>query len=161
MVCFREAQRFRQPWLWTILSVPALLSAFAVYRQVIVGRPWGDLALSNMALIRVSAFFLLILLWVYEIRFVTEVRQDHLSIQFVLMWRRRTIPLAEIRSVQVVTYNPVADYGGWGIRKGRRGWAYTVSGNRGVELELSTGERLLIGSQRPDELALAIGTMRG
>ena len=34
--------------------------------------------------------------------------------------------------------------------------AYNVSGNRGVQPVFSNGKRLLIGSQRPDELAAAI-----
>ena len=35
------------------------------------------------------------------------------------------------------------------------GWgkAYNVSGNRGLQLELSSGKKILIGSQRADELA--------
>ena len=53
------------------------------------------------------------------------------------------------------------DYGGWGIRRGRRGWAYNVSGNRGVLLQLENEKTLLIGSQRPDELAAAIEAQRG
>ncbi|NVL91956.1 MAG: hypothetical protein HWN71_02845 [Desulfobacterales bacterium] len=56
-----------------------------------------------------------------------------------------------------MTYNPLKDYGGWGIRYGRGGRAYNVSGNRGVYLELSNGKSLLIGSLQPEELARAIG----
>jgi hypothetical protein len=52
------------------------------------------------------------------------------------------------------------DYGGWGIRKGRSGWAYNVSGDRGVRLTYTDGETLLIGSQRADELAKAIEVAR-
>ena len=37
-----------------------------------------------------------------------------------------------------------------------RGKAYNVSGNEGVQLELTNGKRILIGSQRADELADAI-----
>jgi len=56
----------------------------------------------------------------------------------------------------VLTYSPISDYGGWGIRYGSIGKAYNVSGNRGVQLELLNGERILIGSQKPEELAAAI-----
>ncbi len=48
------------------------------------------------------------------------------------------------------------EYGGWGIRYGMKGMAYNVSGNRGVQLEFETGKRLLIGSQRPEELVSQI-----
>jgi hypothetical protein len=61
----------------------------------------------------------------------------------------------------VQTYRPIRDYGGWGIRYGRGGKAYNVSGNRGVMLELSDGQKLLIGSQRPEELANAINLALG
>ena len=35
-----------------------------------------------------------------------------------------------------------------------------MSGNRGVQLRLANGEELLIGSQRPEELAAAISTAK-
>ena len=55
-------------------------------------------------------------------------------------------------------YRPILDYGGWGIRWGPgKGWAYNVSGNRGVQLELLDGKQLLIGSQNPEKLAQMIG----
>jgi hypothetical protein len=49
------------------------------------------------------------------------------------------------------------EYGGWGIKGwSRRRTAYSVSGNRGVELELSDGRHVLIGSNRADELAAVV-----
>jgi hypothetical protein len=38
--------------------------------------------------------------------------------------------------------------------------AYNVSGDRGVELTLRDGRRVMLGSQRPEELAQAIETQR-
>ena len=59
--------------------------------------------------------------------------------------------------LEVVTYRPIADYGFWGIRSGRDGErALIARGNRGVRLELNDGTKLLIGSQRPEALALAL-----
>ena len=60
------------------------------------------------------------------------------------------------------TYDPM-EYGGWGVRgwPDRYGWAYNVSGNRGVQIEFKNGHRLMLGSQRADELAKAIGEAKG
>ena len=70
---------------------------------------------------------------------------------------RRALPLGDIRRVELVTFRPIADYGFWGVRSGRDGdRALDRRGNRGVRLELADGSFLVIGSQRPDELALAI-----
>jgi hypothetical protein len=69
---------------------------------------------------------------------------------------RREILFRGIRRCDARTYRPVWEYGGWGVRFGLRGRAYSVSGNRGVQLELVNRKRILIGSRRPEELALAI-----
>jgi hypothetical protein len=79
------------------------------------------------------------------------------------MWpfRRKVIPVQDIVEYEPRTYRPILEYGGWGIRFGPRGWAYNVSGNRGVQLRLRDGKRILIGSQKADELARAIAEARG
>ena len=61
------------------------------------------------------------------------------------------------------TYRPLLEYGGWGIRYAPfgKGWAYNVHGSQGVQLELTNGKRILIGSQRAEELARAIGEAKG
>ncbi len=67
---------------------------------------------------------------------------------------RRVIPLAQVRRVEVVRYQAILDHGFWGIRRAPDGeFAYTARGDRGVRLHLIDGSRILIGSQRPEELA--------
>jgi hypothetical protein len=68
--------------------------------------------------------------------------------------------LADIRSAIEVRYDPAAEYGGYGIRSGAKRLAYIASGNRGVQVELSDGRKLLIGSERPGELARSIIQLR-
>ena len=56
----------------------------------------------------------------------------------------------------VHTYDPIGEYGGWGIKYGKMGKAYNVSGNRGVQLEFADRKSILIGSQKPEQLDSAI-----
>jgi hypothetical protein len=56
-----------------------------------------------------------------------------------------------------VTYRPFREYGGWGIRFGRQGIAYTVSGDRGVLVRLRNGRSFLLGSKRPESLEIMLG----
>jgi hypothetical protein len=74
----------------------------------------------------------------------------------MLPFANRTIAPAQIARWEARTYRPIRDYGGWGVRFGPRGRAYNVSGNRGVEITLANGKRVLVGSQRADDLAAAI-----
>lgn len=142
MVRFPEVQRFRQWWL-LLLLVPAALLA---YQTGLGHRPTlaGVLGLA-------------VPVWFWFLRLITEVHDDAVHVQFIPLWRKRVIPFRDIRTAAVRTYSPLRDYGGWGLRWGPQGQAYNVSGDRGVLLELTNGKRLLIGSQRPEELEAAIG----
>lgn len=143
---FREVQRFRQPWLWTILVLSALGGAAAAV--VAVREPGPTAALIAASALPVVLFCVM--------KLDVEVRPDVLRVRYVPL-RTRRIRYADIRECHAVTYRPILDYGGWGIRwGGPRAWAYNVSGNRGVLLDLADGSTLLIGSQRPEELAASI-----
>lgn len=67
---------------------------------------------------------------------------------------RRSIPLASIQRVEIVGYRALRDHGFWGIRTLKDGERiYTANGDRAVRLHLSDGTRVLIGTQRPEDLA--------
>ncbi len=162
---YTERQRFRQAWLWAIL-LPSMLGTaglfgYGLYQQLVLNQPWGDRPMGDTALITSASasasialsFGILWLMLAMELR--VEARDDALRIRFFPFLKRR-IPYQDIRSAEARLYNPLLDYGGWGIRFGRHGKAYNVSGNRGVQLELANGERILLGSQNADALCAAI-----
>lgn len=160
---YREVQRFTQKWLWILLLLTDLavigLFAHALYVQLILGQPWGNRPQSDTALLITAAVSILLMLGMTylfaRLRLITEVRQDGLFVQFPPL-RAKEIAFSEISSCRARTYKPIREYGGWGIRYGRRGKAYNVSGNKGVQLEFHQGKALLIGSQRAEKLAAAI-----
>lgn len=99
-------------------------------------------------------------LFAYFAKLITEVRTEGIYLNFFPLYSR-IVALSDIAAYEVRQCSPLVDYGGWGIRFGtQRKRAYTMSGNMGVELELTDGTRLLIGSQRPEELASVIGTAK-
>jgi hypothetical protein len=89
-------------------------------------------------------------------RLVVRVSPEGLDIEFRPLTHRH-IPLADISACEARVYRPIREYGGWGMRWGWKGGrAYNVRGNRGVQLTLRSGESVLLGSQRADELASVI-----
>ena len=70
---------------------------------------------------------------------------------------RRRVALVDIASALPVTYSPIVEYGGWGIKGMPSNSALNARGNQGVRLTLRSGKRVLIGSQKPDALADALG----
>ena len=135
MVYFREEQKFE--WYWTVVwLVPVIMIGWGLYRQVLsAGLLWSALAVTAV-----------VALWFNRIKLITEVRSDGLWIHFVLMWAERTIPWSEIRRVEAITYRPIKDFGGWGVRWAARGLVYNASGNRDAPMKLGSSERVLGGS---------------
>jgi hypothetical protein len=146
---FREVQRFRQAWLWAVLIAVAVLAALS-----------GAVSLAHPASALVIAPFAL--LWFARLE--VEVRADGIHYRFLpfhLRWH--FIPIADIAEHAARTYSPLGEYGGWGIRGFGRKRAYSVSGDRGVQLVVRDGRRVLFGSQKADEFdeALAIVDVHG
>lgn len=145
---FLEEQRFSGPLvsaiLFGLLISWALLVASGVIRDLM-----GPVAV------------LALLLFFAVVRMVVRVTPKGLDVAFhPLIYRH--IPLADIASCEARVYRPIREYGGWGVRWGWKGGrAYNVRGNRGVQLELRSGESVLLGSQRADELASVIRQQLG
>jgi hypothetical protein len=74
----------------------------------------------------------------------------------VIHWNEHTIPWSDIDQIYVREYSPLAEYGGWGIRYSRNGRAYNVRGNKGIQISKKNGKRILLGTQHPDEVAIAL-----
>jgi hypothetical protein len=162
---YEEEQRFTQWWLWAMLlgftAVETAVFGWGLYQQIFLGRPFGKQPLSDAGLLAVALLVfaaMLGVLWLFRaMRLTVRLDEERLEVHFFPL-RRRVIPLADIVSAGARTYSPLGDYGGWGIRYGgkEKGWAYNVSGDRGVFLELAGGGRLLVGSQNADRFAAAL-----
>ena len=158
---FREEQGFRQWWIWLILGLVVAVQWWGFIQQIVLGQPWGNKPAPDWLMvllwlifgIGLPAFFLYLRLIITVTETAVEIRYRPLT--------RRTIPISEISKVEVRTYSPMREYAGWGVR----GWggriAYSVSGNRGVELTLIDDQIVMIGSRRADELAGAIVAAQG
>ena len=66
---------------------------------------------------------------------------------------RKCIPLAEITDTRPVRN---AWIHGWGIHRTPHGWLYKVAGWDAVEITLTSGKRLRLGTDEPRRLAQAI-----
>jgi len=157
-VYFVEVQQFRQWWIWLIVLAVAALQWWGAYEQLLMKRPFGDNPAPDAML---WVFFVLFgiglpVLFV-SAKLITVVRADGIYLRFVpFHFKMLRIALSDVADFSAGQYSPLLDYGGWGIRMGREGKAYNVSGNMGVRLELADGRKLLIGSQQALDFVAAI-----
>ncbi|MGE3820282.1 MAG: hypothetical protein AB7I30_12750 [Isosphaeraceae bacterium] len=157
---FREEQNFdwRAYALVLLVEVAVSLTLFWLYQR---GHdPFANDGLRGvgLSLFALGGLAAPMLVTVGLLRMTTEVTPTDVRVWFGWVpTYRRFMSLGQIQKIEVVSFRPFWDYGGWGIRSRRDGErALIAKGNRGVRLELVDGTRLLIGSQRPEALAVAI-----
>ena len=153
---FEEEQRFTQWWLWVILISVGILPIVGVYKQVLLGEPFGNNPMSNTGLI---IFMVCMLLFVGLFRLMklkTVINKNGIEISF-FPFLKRAFKWEEVTSYEIVNYGFV---GGWGIRLGTTyGTVYNVKGNKGLALQLKNGKKYLIGTQKEHELKRLIDKM--
>jgi hypothetical protein len=155
-VLFCETQAFRLGYARFTLAMPPAALLVVSCRQIIWHHPWGNPPITDGNLLFLTILSLAIYIRLITVRLVTELRPEHLSVAMKGFWRKTRVAIADIRSVAAVEYDPGTEYRGYGVRPGPRGQAYIASGNKAVQLELRDGRKLLVGSQRPQELARRI-----
>lgn len=160
---FTEVQRFRQGWVWILVLFVSGIAWYGAVQQIVLKKPFGNNPAPDAVMIMIWAIFgVFFPVLFYSLKLVTEVRYDGLYIRFFpLQFHSHKISYEEIKTYEIRTYSALKEYGGYGIRYGKNGKAYNISGNRGVQFEFLDGKRLLIGTQRPEELIQTLDTVSG
>lgn len=153
-VRYEEVQRFH-PVFEAFIVLLALFVGVCLVSDVGFHRPVGTHPAPTPVLAGMLVLFALLYLLLF--RLVVRVGREDVHVIFgylgVIAFRWRG---EQIHSCRPVTYRPLGEFGGWGIRFGSGGRrCYSARGNQGVLLETER-HPVIIGSQQPEKLAAAI-----
>ncbi|HEY0055542.1 MAG TPA: hypothetical protein VGB63_09315 [Pedobacter sp.] len=162
-VLFFEKQKFNQWWLWLLLLLVNGLFFFGFYKQVLCGQQFGNKPMSNNGLMVACILSVLITILIYNHRLETWITKDGIYVRFFpfhLSFKHFTWDT--ISKSFVREYNPIGEYGGWGLRLGLFGVgnAYNVSGNKGLQIEFFNRKKLLIGTKKPQEITAVLDEVK-
>lgn len=164
-ILFKEEQQFREWWqivLRLVATIPAMIMCiYALYQQNVVGVQVGNSPAPNAVMI-LALIGLGIGLWVsFSLKLEVWLDSDGIHYRFFpLISKNKLISKGEIQRFEIRKYNPLLDYGGWGIKKRFKwGRAYNVSGNIGLQLYLKNGKKVLFGTQRSQAIMYAMDEM--
>jgi hypothetical protein len=156
-IVFSETQRFNQGWLWLIFLGLNAVFMFLLFQQLKGDEGLGAQLMKNVALLVAMGFVFLLSILFFNFRLETRIQTDGLYVRFFPFHRSfRHYSWDKIDKNYIRKYSPVREYGGWGIRTGQKGEAFNISGNQGLQLEFKDHGRLLIGTNRPEELSAAL-----
>jgi hypothetical protein len=150
-ILFEEVQQFKQKWLeGLMLAVNTLLIATYFFTTFVTAQTPPE---ANPGLIAAILLCGLITFLLKRLKLISQVTTEGIQIRFSPLQSRFLLYRWEdIEHLSVRTYNPLLEYGGWGIRFGPSGNAYNVSGNVGLQLVLRGNHKLLIGTTKASEL---------
>ncbi|PLX10814.1 MAG: hypothetical protein C0598_09655 [Marinilabiliales bacterium] len=179
-VYFKEVQRFGSVSLYFVMGLIyttilgyftyALIDTFVLEGNMISGHmsPRGLVigSVLSLLIVIISSFLL------FGSKLLTEVTDSSVIYSFPPFIRvRRIISKKEISKWEIREYKPIKEYGGWGIRQAiNKGGLYgkksktknsavNVGGNIGLQLTLTTGEKILVGTQRQQAIKRAMNKM--
>lgn len=163
MQSFREVQRFRQWWVWLLLlcanGLPLTLLMLR-FQELLKGSgetvEYIVLSLGCLVVMVVTVLMLLT-------RLDTVIDRERISVRlYPFHLDYRTFKRKEVTACELRKYRPIAEYGGWGLRGTANNKAYSISGDHGIQLTFTNGNRLLIGTSMPQtakEALLSLGWM--
>ena len=139
---FIEIQKIRQIW---VIILMLLVNALAIY---------------YFAFESILIFVFVDLLLVF-FQLKTKINEKGISYQLFPFHLKEKIFIWDERAeANIRKYSPILEYGGWGYRYSfKYGKAYNISGNMGLQLVLKNGKKILIGTNKPEELAAFLETI--
>ncbi len=148
-----ERQRFRHWFVWLLIAPGPVLLLWVIIALLTNNLIVGDTGTGYILLVFAVAYGVGLPWFMYTTGLDTEVRETGLYIKFRPFHRKWiSFKFEDISKVEAVTYSPIKEYGGWGIRYGRKGKAYNVSGNKGLFVTLKNGRNIMIGSGNHEAL---------
>ena len=151
---FEETQRFNQIWLWVIIVCVSLMLIIQVPVNLINSSGTDPLPISSVLIIIFSLVFVIGInaLFIF-MRLKTKINDEGVAVIFrPFINKPQQFPWDDIDKAFVRKYKPLWEYGGWGIRYRWNSKAYNTSGNTGLQLIMKSGKKILIGTQKADEL---------
>lgn len=144
---FQEIQRFRQFWIWAILILVTGIAMASIFFSSGAKLDW-TLAIP-------LGIIGLVYLLLFKLELKTRIDQDSLSFSFFPFIKERKYSFKDLVSLEVIEYNGLLEYGGWGIKWNGSSWSYTTGGKYGI-LVKTTKKKFLLGTQKPEEAKTAI-----
>lgn len=155
---FSETQRFRQLWIWALMTGILALLLWGIFQQIVLNEAFGDNPGPDWVLILTLALMLALSFLLFLLELEVRIFKNHLEYRFYPLISWHTIRWDEVEKVYLRKYKPILEYGGWGIRYklSGRSRAYNVSGNTGLQLVLQDGSRVLFGTHQAEKLKEAL-----
>ncbi|PKP13206.1 MAG: hypothetical protein CVU08_06560 [Bacteroidetes bacterium HGW-Bacteroidetes-3] len=160
MKIFIEEQKFTQSWLFIGLFIALVAVTIPIVKD------WNTISQGNFGEMLNDLGGILVILFVFVLFnfFKLKTRIDEKGVYYQYLpfhFSYRFLPWNSISKCYVRNYNAIFEYGGWGLKfsfRKNKGKSFTVKGDVGLQLLLTNGKHLLIGTQKKEEIQRTLDT---
>ena len=156
MEIFEEKQFINRWWLLMFIFAIILIVVGSAYYATMDTEEDTAVIASIVSL----AIAIPLVLGLLYVRLESRIDENGITAYFKpFSFTKKFFPWSEIKKCYVREYNPVTEFGGWGIRGlGMSKKAYNIYGNKGIQIITSDDKEFLIGTQRPEAAEESIST---
>ena len=147
---YTETIYMRKTWIMALVAFSIFLTgSLGIILAFAPGKNVPDFTASGILI--ASSLIIFLLFWQIRLKLIINKAGIYYR-YFPFHLKEYFIPWETVISAQGRKYNPIKEYGGWGIKGRKSNRAYNISGSFGLQLELSDGRKLLFESRNPDEI---------
>lgn len=153
MKVFKEEQQFTQLWLLVLLALCLIVPVTLIIKEY----TQQNSTMSSTEFIFVLLGIVASFAFIFIFKLTTRIDEYGIHYQFFpFHFSFKKIAWSEINKAYIRTYDPIGEYGGWGLKGGflwnkGKGTAINISGNIGIQIELKNNKKLLIGTKKEQE----------
>jgi hypothetical protein len=156
---FIESQKFKGKLMYFVYTLVGSILALFIYadvQQIILGKPFGQKPTSNVALVALTLFLSFLLFALIATTLETTITSKGISFRWKPFQKKaKLFSWSDIAKTEIIHYGFV----GYGLRITSHGLVYTAGGNTGLKLVLRSGRKIIIGTQKPEELEEFLQTL--
>jgi hypothetical protein len=160
MRIFKEEQRFTQPILIVMISISTLVFLGILLKEYFT----ENSKMESLELTLIIVFYFACIIPLLFFKLTTRIDEKGIHYKFFPFHRSYKIKTwAEIKSANVRKYDAISEYGGWGFKgsfRRKKGKAINVKGSIGIQLELTNSKKLLIGTQKENDVKKVLETYK-
>ena len=154
-VLFEETQK--NAYLVGSMLVLSILFGVVGVIQVAFHERLGTHPAPNSLLIVLFIVSVLGLVFFNSQKLKLRITETEICVSYGLLTGETIYRKDSIRKISIRKYSAFKEFKGWGVRYGDNNEScFTVSGNEGMEIELVSNEKILIGTKKPEQLQMVV-----
>ncbi|WP_026950877.1 hypothetical protein [Algoriphagus mannitolivorans] len=156
---FKEVQTYRGTWLMYLILIIELPMLIVVGTVIWTSKPDSQEAIWVIPMIfLIMGSIFMFLMW---IKLETRIDSSTIKYRYVPFFSKwKSIQKNDVKSIEVITYSPISDYGGWGLKGNSTTKAYSVLGDQGLLIDTGEKKKIMLGTQKAKELKTFIDNWR-